>query len=260
PQASIIVSAHNAAATLLQTLESLLNQTYRDFEIIVVDDGSTDATRRLAEACCVDQRLRVVHQSYRGAAGARNTGISLARGRFVGFCDAGDQWQPQKLATHVQHLGSNLNIGLSYSGADMIDENNCPFGQAEQPKLRNVSPAHLFRRNPVGTVSSVLARREALDDLCYRPHTENDRDWVFDEQLKGYEDFECWLRLAMTTTWKIEGVPGLLTRKRMSTRRTSDRFANQIAAWERMMTALRPTNPGFFAQFEPAARAHQFEF
>ena len=257
PKASIIVPAYNAAPTLLQTLDSLLNQTFRDFEIILVDDGSTDATRRIAEAYCADPRMRVVRQANRGPAAARNTGIAAARGRYLGFCDADDTWHPQKLATHVEHLDANPDVGLSYSATTIIDEDDRPLGQFQQPKLNNVSPAHLFKRNPVGTVSTVVARREALEDVSYRPYCENDRDWVFDEQLKGYEDFECWLRLALTTSWKIEGVRGLLTRQRVNLGELREGVDSQVAAWEQMVAALRPADPSFFSQNEPAARAHQ---
>lgn len=260
PKVSIIVPAFNAAPTLLQTLDSLLNQTYRDFEILLVDDGSTDATRRLAEAYCADPRMRVVRQSNRGAAGARNTGIAMARGRYIGFCDADDMWHPQKLATHVAHLDTNAAVGVSYSATTMIDEDNRPLGTFERPRLLDISAEHLFRRNPVGTVSSVVARRDALEDLSYRPYSEKDRDWIFDETLRAFEDFECWLRLALTTSWKIEGVHGLLTRQRVNVSALRNGIDRQLAGWERMVAALRPAAPAFFTQHEPAARAHQMEF
>lgn len=257
PKVSIIVPAFNAAPTLQQTLESLLNQTYRDFEVVLVDDGSTDATRRLAEAHCADPRMRVVRQSNLGAAGARNTGIAMARGRYIGFCDADDMWHPQKLATHVAHLDTNADVGVSYSATTLIDEDNRPLGTVERPRLLDISVEHLFRHNPVGTVSSVVARREALEDLSYRPYSEKHRDWIFDETLRAFEDFECWLRLALTTSWKIEGVHGLLTRQRVNVAALGTGIDRQMAGWDRMVAALRPAAPAFFTQHEPAARAHQ---
>lgn len=260
PKASIIVPAHNAAATLLATLDSLLNQTFRDFEVILVDDGSTDATRRIAEAYCADPRMRVVRQSRGGAASARNSGLAVARGRYVGFCDADDLWQPEKLATHVAHLDANPDVGISFSAAILIDEDDRPLGEFQHPKLDNISPAHLFKRNPIGTVSTVVARRIALEDLSYRPYCEERRDWVFDEHLEAFEDFECWLRLALTTGWKVEGVPGLLTRHRINLRALRRGVERQIAGWEQMIAALRPADPEFFARNESAARAHQLHF
>ena len=260
PKASIIVPAYNASATLLATLDSLLNQTFRDLEIIVVDDGSTDATRRIAEAYCADPRMRVVRQSNAGAASARNTGLAVSRGRYVGFCDADDLWHPQKLATHVAHLDANPDVGVSFSAVSLIDEEDRPLGEFQRPKLENISAAYLFKRNPIGTISTVVARREALDDMSYRPYSETKRDWVFDEHLKAFEDFECWLRMALTTGWKVEGVRGLLTRQRVNLKALRRGVDRQFAGWEQMVAALRPADPAFFARNEPAARAHQLHF
>ncbi len=162
PKASIIVPAHNAAATLLATLDCLLNQTYRDFEVILIDDGSTDATRRIAEAYCADPRMRVVRQAKGGAASARNSGLAVARGQYVGFCDADDLWHPQKLATHIAHLDANPDVGISFSATSLIDADDRPLGEFQPPKLENITPSYLFKRNPVSTISTVVARRVAL--------------------------------------------------------------------------------------------------
>ena len=113
--ASIVVPAFNAAATLPETLNALSAQSFGDFEIIVVDDGSSDRTVAVARSLG-DRRIRVVQQPNRGLAGARNSGIAQARGEYIGFCDADDLWRPTKLAEHVAHLNSNPVVGLSFSG------------------------------------------------------------------------------------------------------------------------------------------------
>ncbi len=115
--ASIVVPAFNAAATLPETLDSLSAQSFGDFEIIVVDDGSTDGTAAVAEAHAKgDRRVRIVQQNNRGLAGARNTGIAHARGALIGFCDSDDRWMPDKLDAHVLHLATSPHVGLSYAG------------------------------------------------------------------------------------------------------------------------------------------------
>ena len=106
PIASIVVPAYNSETTLGETLRSLLAQTFSSFEIVVVDDGSTDGTRAVA-AGFADPRIQIVSQANRGLAGARNTGIHHARGAYVGFCDADDLWVPEKLERHVAHLEAN---------------------------------------------------------------------------------------------------------------------------------------------------------
>ncbi|MEQ9240486.1 glycosyltransferase family 2 protein [Roseovarius indicus] len=260
PTASIIVPAYNAAATLPDTLDSLLAQSFRDFEIIIVDDGSTDATADVAYGYTRDPRVSIVSQANRGLAGARNSGIAAARGLYVGFCDADDLWAPGKLAAHVMHLDMNPDVGLSYSGSALIDGTGRRLGVNQRPRLLGVLAAHIFKRNPVGNGSAVVMRRSALDDLAYRPAFETRRDWVFDETFRQSEDIECWLRLALSTDWEIEGVPGLLTLYRVNGGGLSANTDRQFAAWERMVEKLRPINPDFFERHEGAARAYQLRY
>jgi glycosyltransferase involved in cell wall biosynthesis len=260
PKASIIVPAFNVSKTLPQTLNSLLNQTFEDFEIVVVDDGSNDDTAQIARAFAADRRVRLIQQRNRGLAGARNTGIAKARGEYVGFCDADDLWQPKKLASHITHLERAPEVGLSFSGSELIDDDGNTIGVSQRPRLRAITAAHVFKRNPIGNGSAAVMRRAALVDLGYRPKGEKIRDWVFDETFRQSEDVECWLRLVLTTGWKIEGVPGLLTRYRINSGGLSAGIDRQFKSWERIVEKLRPLDPGFFRQHEPAARAYQFRY
>lgn len=261
PHASIVVPAFNAAATLSDTLTSLSSQTYRDFEIIVVDDGSTDTTATIARRHAhSDPRIKLVQQINRGLAGARNTGIAHSLGAVVGFCDADDLWLPEKLATHVAHLDGAPDVGISYSGSNMIDDKGKPIGHAQRPRLRNVTSAHVFKRNPIGNGSAPVIRREALQALAWCPATETRRDWVFDETFRQSEDIECWLRLCVSTDWIIEGVPGLLTEYRVNDNGLSANTTAQLASWERMVEKLRPFDPVFFDEHTPAAKAYQLRY
>ena len=113
PTASIVVPAYNVEATIAETLNSLLAQTYTDMEIIVVDDGSSDRTTEIV-AEFDDPRIRLVSQRNRGLAGAHNTGIFEAAGDFIGFCDADDLWLPEKLERHIDHLRANPDVGISF--------------------------------------------------------------------------------------------------------------------------------------------------
>ena len=259
PKASIIVPAFNVAATLSETLQALSAQTFRDFEIIVVDDGSSDGTVAIARAHD-DPRLRLVRQTNRGLAGARNTGIAHARGTYIGFCDADDLWMPDKLAAHVAHLDANPLVGLSFSGSALIDAASRPLGLSQHPRLRNITAPHVFKRNPVGNGSAPVLRRAALDAIAWRPAQEQARDWWFDESFRQSEDIECWLRLALSTDWQIEGVPGALTLYRINGAGLSANTTAQLASWERMVTKLTPLNPAFFDQHAPAARAYQLRY
>lgn len=261
PYATIVVPSYNAAATLPATLASLSAQSFRDFEVVIVDDGSIDNTATIANLhAAKDRRFRVVHQLNRGLAGARNSGIAAARGSVIGFCDADDLWIPEKLAAHINHLRANPEVGLSYSGSALIDEAGNRIGHAQRPRLRGVTSAHVFKRNPIGNGSAPVIRRETLDAIAWRPASETQRDWIFDETFRQSEDIECWLRLCLKTDWIIEGVPGLLTEYRVNATGLSANIEAQLASWERMVTKLRPTAPDFFAQHETAARAYQLRY
>jgi glycosyltransferase involved in cell wall biosynthesis len=260
PIASIIVPAYNAEATLTETLASLQMQTHGDFEIIIVDDGSQDATSEIARAHQNDPRVRLVRQANRGLAGARNTGIAAARGTFIGFCDADDLWMPEKLAAHIHHLKAEPDVGISYSGSALIDEAGRMMGIKQAPRLKNVTAAHVLNRNPIGNGSAAVIRKTVLKTLAYRPSFETERDWVFDETFRQSEDIECWMRLMLKTDWQIEGVPGFLTHYRINAGGLSAALDRQLEAWERMVAKLRPLNPEFFARHEYSARAYQLRY
>lgn len=260
PRASIVVPAHNSAGSLPATLDSLLVQSFKDFEIIVVNDGSTDETAAVASAFERHANVKVISQPNRGLAGARNTGIAAASGEFVGFCDADDLWIASKLAAHVEHLENNLDVGLSFSGSNFIDETGRKLGLSQRPRLANVTAEHIFKRNPIGNGSSAVMRRAALEDIAYRPAFEKGRDWYFDETFRQSEDIECWLRFALTSDWLIEGVAGTLTSYRVSGTGLSANTDRQLAAWERLVTKLRPLHPEFFARHEGSARSYQLRY
>lgn len=260
PKASVVVPAFNVETTLRATLDALLNQTFDDFEIIIVDDGSTDLTQSIAAHYAEQPHIRLIRQANRGLAGARNTGIAAARGEFIGFCDADDLWAPEKLATHVAHLEARPGVGLSFSGSRLINPAGDPTAHRQRPRLRGITAAHMLKRNPVGNGSSPVMRRAALAQIAWRPRHEVNRDWVFDETFRQSEDIECWMRLALCTDWEIEGVPGDLTLYRVNPEGLSANTDRQLAAWERMITKLTPLCPAFFARHAPAARAYQLRY
>ena len=260
PKATVVVPAFNCASTLSQTLEALIVQTYTDFEIVIVDDGSTDDTPQIAQAYARAPNIHLVRQANRGLAGARNTGIAAAQGDYIGFCDADDLWLPEKLAQHVAHLDANPAVGLSYAGSRLMTAEGTPTAHTQSPRLRNVTAAHILKRNPVGNGSALVMRRAALRDIATRPLIETQRDWVFDETFRQSEDIECWLRLALTTDWTIEGIPGALTLYRINPGGLSANTSRQLAAWERMITKLRPLNPAFFDRHAAPARAYQLRY
>lgn len=260
PRATIVVPAYNCARTLAETLSSLLAQTFKDFEIVVVDDGSSDTTAAIAASFQSDPRVRLVRQRNRGLAGARNSGIAAAAGELIGFCDADDLWEPWKLQAHVRHLDATPHVGISYAGSALIDDTGTLLKQAQRPRLTGIDAAHILKRNPIGNGSAAVIRRAVLDAIAYRPAFEAARDWYFDETFRQSEDIECWMRIALTTNWQFEGVPGLLTRYRISAGGLSAATDRQLAAWESMITKLTPLDPAMMTRLTPVARAYQLRY
>ncbi|MEL6316562.1 MAG: glycosyltransferase family 2 protein [Pseudomonadota bacterium] len=261
PRASVVIPVYNVAATLPATLASARAQTVEDIEILIVDDGGADGSVAIAEAhAAADPRIRILSQANRGLAGARNTGAAAARGAYVAFLDADDLWAPEKLARHIAHLEARPEVGVSFSSSALIDEAGAPIGLTQAPKLRDVTAADIFTRNPVGNGSAAVLRRAALDAVAYRPAGETERDWRFDETLRQSEDVEFWTRLAVTTDWRFEGLAEPLTFYRIASGGLSADTGRQLETWERMAAKLNALAPAALGPHLAAARAYQLRY
>jgi glycosyltransferase involved in cell wall biosynthesis len=260
PLVSVIVPAYNAARFLPESLPSVLAQTWTDFELIVVNDGSTDDTVACVEAF-TDPRIRLVTQANRGLAGARNGGIRVARGTFIALLDADDLWHPEKLARHVAHLQANPAIGVSYSASAFMDDEGRDMHLMQSPKLRDVTPRDVFLRNPVGNGSAPVIRRRVLDAIAFAAPTGVEGElWYFDERFRQSEDIECWLRIALSTAWVFEGLAEPLTRYRVNAGGLSAALDKQHATWEAAVKKARGIAPFFVARYEHQARAYQLRY
>lgn len=259
-RATIVVPAFNVSATLAETLRSLKEQTYQDFEVIIVDDGSTDTTKDAARPFLEDRRFWYVHQANRGLSGARNRGIAESGGEFIGFCDADDMWHPDKLRRHIKHLDSKPDVGVSYSGSQMIDAQGRKLRLRQSPRLRGVTAAHILKRNPIGNGSSAVIRRAVFDDIAYVHHDAFNAFSYFDETFRQSEDIECWLRIALLTDWGFEGIRAPLTYYRIANEGLSAATERQLMSWENVIAKHRSLHPSFFARHEAAARAYQLRY
>lgn len=257
-QASIVVPAYNTLKSLPETINALRAQTFEDFEIIVVDDGSTDGTSDWVKAH-PDPRVRLFRQDNRGLAGARNGGIIAATGAFIGFCDGDDLWEPEKLEKHIAHLTKNPDVGVSYSASLLVNETNQSLGILQAPRTTDVTAAHILMRNPVGNGSSPVIRAETLHDIAYRPAGET-RNWYFDETLRQSEDIECWIRIALTTQWSFAGLADPLTRYRIIASGLSANLDKQFATWKAMAGKVQETDPEFAQKWLAAAEAYQLRY
>lgn len=179
---SVIVPAYNQGHYLKEAIDSVLAQSYEDWEIIVVNDGSTDDTRAVAMSFS-DDRVRYHYQSNQGLSAARNTGIALATGDYVSFLDSDDLFLAQKLELLLTLLADRPDLGFAAGQAIFIDEEgarlNKTMDKAPPPDLSEMLLGNPFH------VGSVLVRKRWLDHVG-----------TFDETLRACEDWDLWLRLA----------------------------------------------------------------
>lgn len=259
PTVSVIMPVYNAEPYVAEAIDSVLAQTFRGFELIIVDDGSTDESRRICQGYA-DGRIQLVSQKNKGIAGALNTGIQHARGQFIAFLSSKDRWLPEKLELHVVHLSANPHVGVTYAGSRFIDGDGRSLRIVQQPKLRDISAVDVFCRNPVGNRSSAVIRRDELDRVAAPHPVDCTRMCFFDESLKQSEDIEMWLRLALVSEAKFEGIPGILTEYRMVNGGLSARVLRQYQSWEAVVERLRDLFPDFVARHEGRAKAYQLRY
>ncbi|HZU64018.1 MAG TPA: glycosyltransferase [Novosphingobium sp.] len=259
PTVSVIMPVYNVEPYVAEAITSVLAQTYADFELIIVDDGGQDRSVEICQGF-EDPRIRIVHQANRGLAGARNTGILAARGRYLAFLDSDDRWLPEKLALHVIHLEANPDVGVSFSPSRFIDVNGAPMRLRMKPKLDGISPEDIFCRNPVGNGSAPVIRRTALEAIAFRHPTEPGRTCFFDESLRQSEDIECWLRLALIGKVRFAGIAPALTEYRVAGGGLSAQVLRQYETWQGVVDRLQAYAPEFAARHLPRARAYQLRY
>lgn len=258
PVVSVIMPVYNTAKYVETAIESVLSQTYTDFELLIIDDQGQDHSIDLCRAYD-DPRIRIISQLNRGLAGARNTGIRNARGQFVALLDSDDLWEPQKLEKHVEHLRRAPHIGVSYAASALIDDEGHPLRIVQRPKLRNIDPQDVFLRNPIGNGSAPVLRRAVFEDIAYLNHERDEHDY-FDDAFRQSEDIECWCRIALTTNWGFEGIKGTYTRYRINEGGLSANVVKQFATWSRVKDRVAQLDPHFAARWAPYAEAFQLRY
>ncbi len=191
---SVVIAAYNAADTLGEAIRSVLAQTRQDFELIVVDDGSSDDTAAIAAGFAADRRVQIHSQENAGPSAARNQGIALAKGEYVSMLDSDDLWLPNYLARMARALESNPRAGFAYTDAWVLEEASGHFLRETTATLRHHPPepvsgeqfiAALLRHNFVH--NSVTVRREVFEQVG-----------VYDTNISHGEDYELWLRIVIS--------------------------------------------------------------
>ena len=199
PLVSVVIPSYNRLHCLPRAIASVVAQSYRPIEIIIVDDGSTDGTAGWAAgfACPVPFRFHPLERNM-GAAAARNRGIELAEGTHIAFLDSDDVWHPEKLARQMAAIKQNgPRYGAAYTGIASLTEAGLPCGISRATEAGDIRLA-LMNHNVVGSTSCALVRRDVLQAVG-----------GFVPTLRSCQDWELWVRVAAVTRFAC--VPELLT-------------------------------------------------
>lgn len=212
---SVIMPAYNAGKHIAESIRSALAQTYGDWELIVVDDGSTDATADIARGfAAADDRVKYIFQENGGQASARNAGLRIARGDLVAFLDADDLWSREKLELQVTRM-SATGVDLVFSDGYIFSDDD-PASEVDEFAIvpGRTAGAEMFKLlyafNRIATLS-VLVRKSSLEAVR-----------MFDEERRyqNCEDYDLWLRLAKSGA-TFFGMPEKLVRYRRHTGATT---------------------------------------
>jgi glycosyltransferase involved in cell wall biosynthesis len=197
PEVSIVIPTYNRASFLKRSIGSVLIQTFNDFEVIVVDDASEDNTEEIVNSF-YDTRIRYIrHNTNLGGSVARNTGISVARGRYIAFQDSDDEWLIEKLDKQVRVMDAcGEEIGAVYAGFLKWDGQKADYSPQPKIKIREGDISHqILEGNFVGT-PTLLVRSECLQ-----------RIGGFDEALERFQDWDLVIRMAMITRFRLVDEP-----------------------------------------------------
>jgi glycosyltransferase involved in cell wall biosynthesis len=188
PRVSVIVPSYNTASLIANCLDSVFAQTFSDFEVIVVNDGSPDTAQLEQVLLPYREKIVYIHQQNKGAAGARNTAIARARGEFLAFLDSDDSWLPDHLASQMNLFQTDSATDLVYADAQLIRDSGHPKTFMEKcPSEGSATFETLVVESCQIPISTVVARKSAIV-----------KAGGFDEKIGRCDDYDMWLRTAFS--------------------------------------------------------------
>lgn len=219
PLVSIIVPTYNAEKYIEKTLNSVFEQTYTNWEIILIDDVSTDNTRNIVEKYTYKKNVRFVQSTQKlYTPGARNKGIELSIGKYIAFLDADDFWHKNKLKKQIAFLESNNNIIISFTGVEKVNSEGKQLGELIIPK--KITYVELLKGNKI-CCSSVIINQELLGNF------------KFNEEIKIVEDYALWLKILRESGSIASGINEPLTYYRVHNEaKTSNKLVSAFDTWK----------------------------
>ena len=202
PIVSVIIPTYNRATFLMEAIQSVRTQSFTDYELIVVDDGSTDHTRAVLEPLIERGEICYVFQQNQGESAARNKGVLLAQGKYIAFLDSDDLFMPEKLEKQVACLDTSLDLGLVHSGYSKFDVAGNDLGYRDTSHLFGwVYPQILLEWSVLIAVPTVMVRASVLAEVG-----------GFDKRMSHAQDLDLWRRIAMHYRFAV--IPEMLSKVR----------------------------------------------
>ncbi len=222
PSVSVIMAAKNYGRFIGQAIDSVLNQTLTDWELIIIDDGSTDHTAKVVSPHLMDRRIRYVVSDTLGQPRAKNLGYRLSQGQYLAYLDADDAWEPTKLAKQIVLFERNPNLGVVSCDRLLMDEQgNTRPAPATTPMKSGEVLTQVFLKNQI-CFSSVMIHREVFEHLG-----------AFDPHLDVAIDYDLWLRLA--AHYEFDNVAEPLVLYRTGHANLSGKLADRVATAMNLM-------------------------
>jgi glycosyltransferase involved in cell wall biosynthesis len=245
PTVSIVIPTYNAEAFLEETIRSVLVQTITNWELLIIDDGSTDKTAEIARQYSdKDKRIQLIQQANQGVSVARNVGVQLAEATYIAFLDADDRWLPTKLAVHLEHFQSNPDLGVSYGKVAFITLNGEATGTIASSRLTDLRPEDFLCENPTITTSNVVVHRAVFQQIS-----------GFDPMMHHAQDLDWLFRVISSQNWKVEGINQVLIEYRITGQGLSSSLDGVEADWKALIHKARQTNPELVNRYYSIAQA-----
>lgn len=210
PLVSVLMPVYNAAPYLAESIESILNQSYDNFEFIIVDDGSTDNSKQVIKSYAAkDARIKLFERSNAGVVDALNFGLSHCRGQYIARMDADDISMKERLSFQVQFLNQNPDVGIVGSWVKLFGARNEVWHHRQHDA--HIKALMLFKTCGFSH-SSVLIKKEIYSEFSYS------------NSAKHVEDMELFLRIRLNSSWKFANLPKILINYRVHTDQVSTKF------------------------------------
>lgn len=244
PTVTVVMPAYNSSQYLRESIESVLAQTFKNFELLVIDDGSIDNTPEIVHSYIQqDSRVKLISQTNQGVSATRNRGVNLSKSEYIAFIDADDTWFPEKLSSHLAHFKLDANLGVSFAKVAFLNPQGKLAGIATT-RLTQLKPQHFLYENPTITVSNLVVKREVFFNIG-----------CFDTSMNYAEDLDFLLRVITSNKWKIEGLNKILMAYRTTTSGLSSNLYSMEQGWEILAAKAKEYAPDLIEQYYSRARS-----